>query len=65
MAQRGEGYGYGGAEGLHRAHEHGRRLCDFNREQQAQIVQDYFACRDGAERAAYEPYIDELRAGRI
>jgi len=65
LAQRREGYGYGGAEGLHLAHSHGRRLRDFNREQQAQIVQDYFVHLDEVERTAYEPYIGELREGRI
>jgi hypothetical protein len=64
LAQRREGYGYGGAEGLHLAHSHGRRLRDFNREQQAQIVQDYFVHLD-EDRTAYEPYIGELRQGKI
>ncbi len=65
LAQRREGYGYGGAEGLQHAHSHGRRLSDFNREQQAQIVQDYFVHLDEVDRAAYEPFIGELRRGRI
>lgn len=65
LAQRREGYSYGGAEGLHLAHLHGRRLRDFNREQQAQIVQDYFVHHDEVDRTAYEPFIAELRRGKI
>lgn len=66
VAQREEGYGYGGPAGLHDAHGHGRRLRNFNREQQAQIVQDYFVRRQrGEECDAYEPYMGELREGQI
>ncbi len=65
LAQRREGYGYGGAEGLHLAYLHGRRLRDFNREQQAQIVQDYFVHLAEVDRTAYEPFIGELRQGKI
>jgi hypothetical protein len=66
LAQREEGYGYGESAGLHYAHSHGRRYCDFNREQQAQIVQDYFVrSRCGDDCAAYEPFMGELREGRI
>ena len=66
LAQREEGYGYGGEDGLRRAHADGKRMCDFNREQQAQIAQDYFMyCRHGAEAEAYEPFIAELREGQV
>lgn len=66
LAQHGEGYGYGGTEGLRHAHSCGKRLCDFNREQQAQIVQDYWVhCRLGWEASTFEPYIAELRAGKV
>jgi hypothetical protein len=68
-----EGYDYGGAEGLAAARRAGKRLAWFNREQQAQIAEDYFRFvveGDGAflsldERGAYEHYIRELRARMI
>jgi hypothetical protein len=66
LAQHEEGYGYGGPEGLSRAWSNGKRLCDFNREQQAQIVQDYWVhCRCGWEVSTFEPYIAELREGKV
>lgn len=59
-------YAYGGAAGLAQAHENHRPLSSFNREQQAQIVQDYFSLlAAGEEVAAYLPYVDELRHGRL
>ncbi len=69
----GEGYDYGGASGLGQARRANRRLQDFNREQQAQIAEDYFsrvieAPRSAAsevERLAYEPFIAELREGAL
>ncbi len=65
-AQRTEGYDYGGAEGLRTAREQGKRLCDFNREQQAQIAEDYYNfCRVGADVTAYEPFIRDLQEGEI
>jgi hypothetical protein len=65
-AQRHEGYDYGGPEGLRRALEQGKRYADFNREQQAQIAQDYYlALRRQRDASAYEPFIADLRAGRI
>lgn len=66
LAQQAEGYGYGGPAGLLAARAQGKRLRDFNREQQAQIVQDYYMhLRHGWDAAAYEPYIEELRTGKI
>ncbi len=66
LAQHGEGYGYGGPEGLSRAWSSGKRLCDFNREQQAQIVQDYWvSCRWGCDVSEFEPYIAALREGKV
>lgn len=66
VAQHEEGYGYGGLAGLLAARQKGKRLRDFNREQQAQLVQDYFMhLRHGWDTAAFEPYIAELRAGNI
>jgi hypothetical protein len=42
---RGAGYDYGGRVGLRAAYETGASLTTFNREQQAQIVQDFFRLR--------------------
>jgi hypothetical protein len=57
-AQATEGYGYTLGEKPH--------LCDYNREQQASIVADYYIKRDlGISTADYEPYITELRAGEL
>lgn len=53
-----EGYGYVLGKKPH--------LRDYNREQQASIVADYYIKRiSGASAAAYEPYIAELRAGKL
>lgn len=66
LAQHEEGYGYGGPGGLLLARAQGRRLRDFNREQQAQIVQDYYMyLRHNWDVGPFEPYIGELRAGEI
>jgi hypothetical protein len=65
-AQAGAGYDYDGAAGLRRARTAGRHFKDFNREQQAQIAQDYYAA--GGDRGAdpaYQPFIAELRAGQL
>lgn len=57
-AQVTEGYGYSLGEKLH--------LRDYNREQQASIVADFYSKNFlGISTAAYEPYIDELRAGEL
>ena len=62
LAQHEAGYDYGGAEALQLACRQGKRLRDFNREQQAQIVQDYYVCRScGQDTAVFEPFIAELR----
>ena len=42
-----EGYDYGGARGLEAAHQAGHSLHDFNPEQQADIVSDYYRIREG------------------
>jgi hypothetical protein len=66
LGQQEEGYGYGGPDGLLEAVTRGKRFADFNREQQAQIAQDYLAAlRLRAPLAPYEPFIDQLRQGRI
>ena len=71
-AQRTNGYGYGGSEGLIEDRSDGKHFRDYNREQQGQIVQDYY--RDVVEQAlpesdpmrqAYEPFIDELKNGDL
>jgi hypothetical protein len=57
-AQATEGYNYTPGEKPH--------LCDYNREQQASIVADYYLKRaHGVPTAAYEPYIAELRVGKL
>ncbi len=61
-AQQTEGYGYGGAQGLCTGSLCGKRYLDYNREQQAQIVQDYFVLRQrGDDVSEYEPYLREVR----
>jgi hypothetical protein len=66
LAQHEAGYDYGGAEALQLACRQGKRLRDFNREQQAQIVQDYYVQQcHGGDTADFEPFIAELRAGRV
>ena len=42
-----QGYNYGGIEALRASKELGGRLVDFNLEQQAEIVGDYYAIREG------------------
>ncbi len=72
-AQMGEGYGYGGWEQLRMDREHGKHFSDYNREQQGQIIQDYSAlilangCHHGTDsiEEAYEPFIGEMRQGRV
>lgn len=57
-------YDYGGVDGLVIACSSGVHYCDYNREQQAMIVQDYCALHNaGADVSPYHPFIEELRAG--
>jgi len=59
-------YDYGGSAGLQQAHQQQIPLSQFNREQQAQIVQDYFSrCQAGKDTSPYLPYLDDLRHGRL
>lgn len=59
-------YGYDGVEGLCRDRAAGKRFKEYNREQQAQIVQDYFwRGQNGQDISAYEPLMAEVRAGEI
>lgn len=66
-AQATGGYDYGGPEGLQAARESGKHYKDFNREQQAQIAEDYYKIRFklGMTVPEYEPFISELRAGQF
>jgi hypothetical protein len=67
------GYNYGDGAGLVQAKAQGRHYRSFNREQQAQIAQDYYRVviagggggLSAAERAAYDFFIGELRAGKL
>lgn len=55
---RGAGYDYGGRAGLRNAE---KGLLDFNREQQAQIVQDFFRLRQGdPDLELYASYVQEV-----
>lgn len=55
-------YQYGGHANLRTCHQQGQRFCHFNREQQAQIVQDYFTQhRQYQDTSAYEPFLVQLR----
>ena len=57
-------YDYGGRNGLLIACSSGTHYCDYNREQQAMIVQDYCALQHtGADVSAYRPFIKELQEG--
>jgi hypothetical protein len=61
-----DAYRYGGAEGLLAGRAAGMRLCDYNREQQCQIAQD-FSTRliEGRDTEAYNPFIRDLRHGLL
>jgi hypothetical protein len=72
LAQRAEGYSYGDWSQLAEDWHRGRRFKDYNREQQGQIAEDYYA--DVVEhglpsgdpmRQAFEPLIEELRVGKL
>ncbi len=66
LGQREEGYDYGGPDGLQVAVRQGKQLRNFNREQQAQIVQDYYArLNTRADVSAYEPFIRQMRDGKV
>jgi hypothetical protein len=59
-------YDYGGPVGLTAQRAAGKHYCDYNREQQGQIAQDYRARFEaGQDTTAYEPFIQELRAGLL
>jgi hypothetical protein len=55
-------YQYGGAVGLQSCWLQGKTFRQFNREQQAQIIQDYFAkLQKQQDVSAYLPYISQLQ----
>lgn len=66
IAQAGQGYDYGGPANLA-----GRDFADFNREQQGDVVKDYYRILTGkltvsdAERAEYERLVGQLKNGKI
>ena len=71
-AQRAGGYGYGGWEKLAVKRAKGRRFSGYNREQQGQIAEDYYQQvlvpalpGDSPARLAFQPFIDDLRAGDL
>lgn len=71
-AQRTSGYLYGGWQQLEKDRSKGKHFCDYNREQQGQIAQDYYSKvvekglpAEDPIRLAYEPFISELKDGKI
>jgi hypothetical protein len=71
-AQRSDGYNYGGWQQLEKDRSKGKHFRDYNREQQGKIAQDYYsmvvAGGLSAEKPiyrAYEPFINELRKGKL
>ncbi|MCP4356481.1 MAG: DUF4157 domain-containing protein [Chloroflexi bacterium] len=59
-------YDYGGLSGLQKAMQKDWNYSDFNREQQAQIAQDYFARREkGEDVRPYQPFIAQMQLGEI
>jgi hypothetical protein len=69
----GDAYNYGKGPGLVAAKAAGKHFRDFNREEQAQIAEDYYdeviigggTSLSADERTAYDYYIGELRAGEV
>jgi hypothetical protein len=62
----GKAYHYGGPDGLQADLAAGKRYCDYNREQQGQIAQDYCTLVEaGEDTTVYEPFIAELRRGLV
>jgi hypothetical protein len=71
-AQRAEGYSYGDWSQLSDDCHRGRRFKDYNREQQGQIAEDYYAdvvepglSSNDPIRQAFEPLIEELKKGEL
>ncbi len=71
-AQRSGGYRYGGWQQLVKDRSNGMHFGDYNREQQGQMAQDYYnkvvakgLSAEDPVAQAYEPFIDELRDGKL
>jgi hypothetical protein len=71
-AQWSSGYRYGGWRQLAKDRKSGKHFGDYNREQQAQIAQDYYRkvvakglSAENPISQAYEPFINELRNGKL
>ncbi len=69
-AQKTNGYSYGGWEQLAKDRQKGWRFNCYNREQQGQIAQDYYnqvleptLPVESPVRLAFQPFIDDLKAG--
>lgn len=59
-------YRYGGGDGLMQAIQERHTMANFNREQQAQIVQDYFMRQQNKEDlSSYLPFLEQVRIGQI
>jgi hypothetical protein len=65
-AQATVGYGYGKDQGLINDRKKGKHYKDYNREQQAQIAEDYYIRKkEGGDTSAFDPFIAELQAGQL
>ncbi len=59
-------YQYGGSAGLRTCWQQGQAFRQFNREQQAQIIQDYFShSQKNLDISAYLPYLVQLRQRQL
>ena len=59
-------YDYGSTTGLKTACKNHKKYREFNREQQAQIIQDYYTrLASGNDVTAYELFIAEMRVGDL
>ncbi len=59
-------YNYGKAQGLKDAHKAKKQFAQFNREQQAQIIQDYFvSLQQNIENYPYLPFIQQAQSGKL
>jgi hypothetical protein len=59
-------YQYGGSAGLRTYWQQGHTFRQFNREQQAQIIQDYFTqAQKNQDLSAYAPYLVQLRQRQL
>lgn len=59
-------YQYGGYAGLRQAQQNLKQFHHYNREQQAQIIQDYFTRRqNNLDTTAYLPYLHQLQKGHL